>query len=107
MLSIKLTLVEHIGTRKAFDVELFLGTTQVGYMALITCDSYNRLDDVSIFEPYRRRGYAQAMIKFCRAYVGKEIYLMVYKTNRKAIALYKKIGFKLVHSCDEFYEATY
>ena len=59
------------------------------------------IDDIFIFEKFRKKGYAILLIsEFCSLLNKKgfdNCELGVYPNNKKAISLYKKLDFKITH----------
>lgn len=72
--------------------------TVAGFVLLRRAADEAELYQIAVAEPYRRRGIGDALIKeavsYCRQNDVLSIYLEVRKSNRPAIELYKKHGFK-------------
>lgn len=67
----------------------------VGCLLLIDKEDGKLLDEIYLKKEYRNKGIGTDIIKN----ITKEnniIYLWVYKSNTKAISLYKKLGFSII-----------
>lgn len=67
----------------------------VGCLSLIDKEDGKLLDEIYLKKEYRNKGIGTDIIKN----ITKEnniIYLWVYKSNTKAISLYKKLGFSII-----------
>ncbi len=53
------------------------------------------LDDIYIFTQYRNQGIGSEIIQKCCSSVNAPVMLYVFIKNEKAIALYKRLGFKI------------
>lgn len=56
-------------------------------------DNYTLIDEIYIYDEYRKHGIASDII---RSIDAKNIHLWVYKNNESAINLYKKSGFNII-----------
>lgn len=106
MLKIKMNLIKIKGQKQYGVVQLFDFGIQVATLLLIERENSYEIDDFSVFQTYRRKGYGTKLIKFVLQFAKKDLYLSVYKTNSIACKFYERIGFKIEHNCDQLYEAT-
>lgn len=56
------------------------------------------IDDLYIFPQYRNQGIGSGIIKKCCSAVSAPVTLYVFSKNKKAVALYKKLGFEVVRT---------
>lgn len=78
----------------------------VGCLLLTPKDDGILLDEIYLEENYRNKGIGSNIIKN----ITKEndiVYLWVYKLNKKAIALYKKLGFNVIEETESRYYMRY
>lgn len=80
----------------------------VGYGGVETVDGIEAsVLDIAVYERYRRRGVASAILnrilKFCRYYEIKSLWLEVWEGNTPARNLYSKFGFEGMYSRKNYY----
>ena len=78
----------------------------VGCLLLIDKEDGKLLDEIYLKKEYRNKGIGTDIIKN----ITKEnniIYLWVYKSNTKAISLYKKLGFSIIQEEETRYYMKY
>ena len=90
----------HGGIFLIFDAE-----QAVGYMVLTLCFSiefegeYLLVDELFVHEPYRGRGYGHAALAFADEFAREKrlnvVRLEVDRTNERAVALYRSMGFEV------------
>lgn len=61
-------------------------------------DGKHELDDLYIFSEYRNQGIGSAVIKKCCSSVNSPVMLYVFVKNKKAVALYQRLGFEIVQT---------
>jgi ribosomal protein S18 acetylase RimI-like enzyme len=92
-------------------------TTIVGYVDIDlrppnrpTGYSYNPrpyLSDLCIRSDYRRNGIAKGLVQFCEQFVlqskycDNELFIRVEAHNTPAIAMYKSLGYQIIHNPDD------
>lgn len=54
------------------------------------------LDDLYLYPPFQGRGIGTAILKKCIAEAPLPLYFYVFRRNVRAIALYEKLGFRIV-----------
>lgn len=75
---------------------IFADGKKVGYYRLSPFDeTCMELDDLYIFPSYRGRGIGTAVIQKCCAEISRPVLLYVFQENKRALALYQKLGFKI------------
>lgn len=66
------------------------------------------LFDVMIYNQFQNNGYGTLMIKELIKSYKKPLSLYVDKSNKKAIHIYKKLGFKTIsHDCEDEFKMQY
>lgn len=77
-----------------------------GCLLLTDKDNDILLDEIYLEEEYRNRGIGTNIIK---EVISKNdtIYLWVYKENKRAITLYKKLGFNVIEETESRYYMKY
>lgn len=74
----------------------------IGCVLITNKDDGKLLDEIYIEEKFRNKGIGTSIIKD----IIREntiVYLWVYKENKQAISLYKKLGFKVIDETDSRY----
>ncbi len=91
-----------------FSVFLGLNDKYIGYGQIILSNGLYTIVNFGIIEEYRCRGYGQVLlnylIKLCRINKIDDVYIRVEKNNYKAVALYKKVGFRECTSYDTWFK---
>ena len=78
----------------------------VGCLLLTNKDNGVLLDEIYLEEEYRNKGIGTDILK--RVIDSNNIiYLWVYKENKKAISLYKNLGFSIIDETDSRYYMKY
>lgn len=77
-------------------VAVFLDGRKVGYYHFYPSEGKMELDDLYIFPEFRSKGIGSAIIQKCMEESDSTIFLYVFAKNVHAIALYEKLGFKIV-----------
>ena len=85
----------------------FYNKTIAGYMGISCILDEGYITNIAVFPNFRKKGIATAMLKNC-INLAKEkklafISLEVRESNKKAIGLYEKLGFKTVGVRKNFY----
>lgn len=78
----------------------------IGCVLITNKDDGKLLDEIYIEEKFRNKGIGTSIIKD----IIREntiVYLWVYKENKQAISLYKKLGFKVIDETDSRYYMKY
>ena len=74
----------------------------IGCVLITNKDDGKLLDEIYIEEKFRNKGIGTSIIKdIIRE--NSIVYLWVYKENKQAISLYKKLGFKVIDETDSRY----
>lgn len=79
-------------------VQVLLEGTQVGFYHLIYANDMVELDDLYILPPFQNRGIGTQVIKKCCQETALPVMLYVFTRNRKARALYERLGFQITQS---------
>lgn len=75
---------------------IFADGKKAGYYHFSSFDDHRmELDDLYIFPSYRGCGIGTAVIEKCCAETDQPIVLYVFQKNKRALALYQKLGFKI------------
>ncbi|MBR2402343.1 MAG: GNAT family N-acetyltransferase [Lachnospiraceae bacterium] len=77
-------------------VAVFLDGKKAGYYHFYPSEGKMELDDLYIFPEFRSKGIGTAIIQKCFEESDGTIFLYVFAKNVRAIALYEKLGFKIV-----------
>lgn len=77
-------------------VAVSLKGKKVGYYHFYPSEGKMELDDLYIFPEFRSKGIGSAIIQKCMEESNSTIFLYVFAKNVRAIALYEKLGFKIV-----------
>ncbi len=78
----------------------------IGCVLITNKDDGKLLDEIYIEEKFRNKGIGTSIIKdIIRE--NSIVYLWVYKENKQAISLYKKLGFKVIDETDSRYYMKY
>ena len=88
--------LKKIKTRIDEYVAVFLDGRKVGYYHFYPSEGKMELDDLYIFPEFRSKGIGSAIIQKCMEESDSTIFLYVFAKNVHAIALYEKLGFKIV-----------
>ncbi len=67
-----------------------------GYIRVADNGSETELDDLYLFPEYQGRGIGTAIITQCCAAAAGPVFFYVFTANRRAMALYKRLGFSIV-----------
>ena len=78
----------------------------IGCLLITNIDDGILLDEIYLEEEYRNKGIGTSIIKNIIDN-NSNIYLWVYKLNKQAINLYKKLGFIIIDETDTRYYMNY
>ena len=78
----------------------------IGCLLITNIDDGILLDEIYLEEEYRNKGIGTSIIKNVIDN-NSNIYLWVYKLNKQAINLYKKLGFIIIDETDTRYYMNY
>lgn len=85
---------------------IIYGDKIIGCLLIYNYDNGVLLDEIYLIDEYRNKGIGSDIIKKL-ILKNNIIYLWVYKLNTKAIALYKKLGFKIIKKTETRYYMGY
>lgn len=68
----------------------------VGYYCLRPERESMELDSLFVLPPYQNRGIGTQILKKCLEESDVPVFLYVFRKNTRAMALYKKLGFRIV-----------
>lgn len=78
---------------------IFVSGEKAGYYHFyLNSDGEYELDDLYIFPKYQNRGIGTEIIKRCCSSVNTSVLLYVFINNKKAVELYKRLGFEIVQT---------
>lgn len=83
-------------------LNIVINNKVIGCVLITNKDDGKLLDEIYIEEKFRNKGIGTSIIKD----IIREntiVYLWVYKENKQAISLYKKLGFKVIDETDSRY----
>ena len=75
---------------------VFAGNQKVGYYHFADVDDKMELDDLYVFPGFRGRGIGTAIVRKCCKEADKTLFLYVFSENKRAISLYRRLGFRVV-----------
>lgn len=78
----------------------------VGLVSVVDNEGKKTLEEIYIEKEYRNKGIGSDIIKNTIS-KNDTLYLYVYKSNAKAISLYKKLGFDIIEETDTRYYMKY
>ena len=78
----------------------------IGCLLITDHDDGKLLDEIYLEEEYRNKGIGTDIIKKV-IYDNDIVYLWVYKENKRAVALYKKLGFNVIEETESRYYMKY
>ena len=83
-------------------LDIVINNKVIGCVLITNKDDGKLLDEIYIEEKFRNKGIGTSIIKdIIRE--NSIVYLWVYKENKQAISLYKKLGFKVIDETDSRY----
>lgn len=68
---------------------------KVGYYYLHYTEGKIEIDDLYVFPQYRKMGIGTEILKKCISKTNLPIFLYVFANNKRAITLYRKLGFQV------------
>lgn len=87
-------------------LNIVINNKVIGCVLITNKDDGKLLDEIYIEEKFRNKGIGTSIIKdIIRE--NSIVYLWVYKENKQAISLYKKLGFKVIDETDSRYYMKY
>ncbi len=75
---------------------IIVDNQKAGYYYFHQINEGMEIDDLYIFPEFQNKGIGTAIIKKCCSETCKPVYLYVFSGNKKAIALYEKLGFRII-----------
>lgn len=76
----------------------------VGYILWLKRKNYFRLYSLAVLKSFQSQGFGKALLDYSMKILNnKKLSLEVKSTNKKAIALYEKMGFKKVKTLPSYY----
>ncbi len=78
----------------------------IGCLLITDHDDGKLLDEIYLEEEYRNKGIGTDIIKKV-IYDNDIVYLWVYKENKRAVALYKKLGFNVIEETESRFYMKY
>lgn len=106
ILRIQKYVLEHINKQIELYKVIIVDGEIVGSLLVEDKDDGVILDEIYLEEDYRNKGIGTKIIK--QVLLGNKIvYLWVYQKNKKAIKLYKSLGFKVIQETESRYYMRY
>ena len=72
-----------------------------GYYSFAPSGEKMELDDLYVLPAFRGRGIGTAVVERCCAQTGLPVFLYVFRRNARAVALYERLGFRVVEEVEE------
>ncbi len=69
-----------------------------GYYRFCPAEGKMELDDLYVLPPFQNRGIGTAILQKCIAQTDKPVFLYVFAKNLRAIALYERLGFRIIQT---------
>ena len=66
-----------------------------GFYCLIPSEGKMELDSLFVLEPFRGQGIGTRILEKCQS-VSPALFLYVFRRNTRAVALYERMGFRMV-----------
>ncbi len=85
---------------------IVVNNKKIGCVLTVPAEDGILLDEIYIEEEYRNYGIGSSIIKNILS-KNNIVYLWAYKDNKKAISLYKRLGFKIIKDTDFRYQMKY
>ena len=77
---------------------IYVDGCKAGYYHFYAPDSeVMELDDLYLYPAFRGRGIGTAVIQSCCARTSKPVILCAFIKNTRALALYRRLGFRVLH----------
>lgn len=87
---------------------IFVDGKKVGYYRFSPFDETRmELDDLYIFPSYRGRGIGTTVIQKCCAETKQPILLYAFQKNKRALALYQRLGFRIQYQTSSVSNTRY
>jgi ribosomal protein S18 acetylase RimI-like enzyme len=68
---------------------------KVGYYFFHHTDGKMEIDDLYVFSQYQNMGIGTKILKKCISETNLPVFLYVFANNKRAVALYQKLGFQV------------
>lgn len=100
------TWLPRMTTDEEFEPELwFLAESEGGLVGAVLCWNSGFVKDVVVHETWRRRGLGEALLRHALEVFADRgvtaVELRVHATNRNAVALYERLGMRVVERLEE------
>lgn len=77
---------------------ILLNEAKVGYYRFHDAAGKMEIDDLYVLPQYQNRGIGTQVLEKCIAETSLPIFLYVFANNRRAVALYQKLGFRITEN---------
>ena len=92
----------HLKTNIVFIIEDEKGI--IGYCLWLTRKNFYRLYSLAILQKFHSKGYGKMLLEYSLEHLkDKELRLEVKQTNKQAVSLYEKFGFKIIKTLKSYY----
>ena len=82
-------------------VRVTAGGKTAAYYRFAPADGRMELDDLYVLPEFRGRGIGTGIVQRCCGSTGKPVFLYVFRGNERAVALYERLGFRIVEEVGE------
>lgn len=98
--------LNHVPTQLENYKIIYLNNEKIGCFLVESKDDGVLLDEIYLEEKYRNLGIGTDIIKEIISR-NEIVYLWVYKLNKRAVSLYKRLGFKIIEETETRYFMKY
>lgn len=77
---------------------VMLNGEKVGYYYFHHADGKMEVDDLYVFPQYQNMGIGSEILKKCISETNLSIFLYVFANNKRAVALYQRLGFDITET---------
>lgn len=80
---------------------IILRGEKAGYYRFYNSNGKMEIDDLYVFPQYQNLGIGTEILNKCMCETNLPIFFYVFKGNNRAIALYERLGFKIIETIED------